>query len=122
MRLLRYIYMYTPVPSASFFFFFSSRRRHTRFSRDWSSDVCSSDLGQLVVDQRADRRDHLAVLGLELRAHELSDELLRGVLDLAQHAPVWRFDEPVLVDPAVRGERADQADVRALGRFDRADA
>src|SRR5690606_39378690 len=26
-------------------FFFSSRRRHTRFSRDWSSDVCSSDLG-----------------------------------------------------------------------------
>src|SRR5207302_2699631 len=28
------------------FFFFSSRRRHTRFSRDWSSDVCSSDLKQ----------------------------------------------------------------------------
>src|SRR5215475_15191070 len=27
-----------------FFFFFSSRRRHTSFSRDWSSDVCSSDL------------------------------------------------------------------------------
>src|SRR5205085_4107518 len=29
-----------------FFFFFSSRRRHTRFDCDWSSDVCSSDLGQ----------------------------------------------------------------------------
>src|SRR5690554_7492022 len=28
-----------------FFFFFSSRRRHTRCGRDWSSDVCSSDLG-----------------------------------------------------------------------------
>src|SRR2546422_9569349 len=28
----------------AFFFFFSSRRRHTRCSRDWSSDVCSSDL------------------------------------------------------------------------------
>src|SRR2546430_11607845 len=28
------------------FFFFSSRRRHTRFDCDWSSDVCSSDLGQ----------------------------------------------------------------------------
>src|SRR2546422_6380045 len=27
-----------------YFFFFSSRRRHTRCSRDWSSDVCSSDL------------------------------------------------------------------------------
>src|SRR3989449_4543848 len=33
-----------------FFFFFSSRRRHTRCSRDWSSDVCSSDLsGSCVV-------------------------------------------------------------------------
>src|SRR6266700_3791411 len=32
-----------------FFFFFSSRRRHTRFSRDWSSDVCSSDLADLVI-------------------------------------------------------------------------
>src|SRR5690606_40151211 len=31
------------LPSVSDFFF-SSRRRHTRFSRDWSSDVCSSDL------------------------------------------------------------------------------
>src|SRR3712207_8333165 len=27
-----------------FYFFFSSRRRHTRYWRDWSSDVCSSDL------------------------------------------------------------------------------
>src|SRR5439155_4830760 len=32
-----FIYIY-------FFFFFSSRRRHTRWPRDWSSDVCSSDL------------------------------------------------------------------------------
>src|SRR6266508_5295738 len=30
--------------SIYFFFFFSSRRRHTRWPRDWSSDVCSSDL------------------------------------------------------------------------------
>src|SRR5690625_1105327 len=30
------------------FFFFSSRRRHTRWPRDWSSDVCSSDLIRLV--------------------------------------------------------------------------
>src|SRR2546429_5145239 len=33
----------------SLFFFFSSRRRHTRCSRDWSSDVCSSDLLLLRV-------------------------------------------------------------------------
>src|SRR6266511_5923623 len=32
------------------FFFFSSRRRHTRFSRDWSSDVCSSDLADRPRD------------------------------------------------------------------------
>src|SRR5690554_4726658 len=31
------------------FFFFSSRRRHTRCGRDWSSDVCSSDLLALVA-------------------------------------------------------------------------
>src|SRR6266550_3921276 len=30
--------------TGTLFFFFSSRRRHTRCSRDWSSDVCSSDL------------------------------------------------------------------------------
>src|SRR5439155_22901704 len=29
---------------AALYFFFSSRRRHTRWPRDWSSDVCSSDL------------------------------------------------------------------------------
>src|SRR5207253_6156581 len=35
----------------SLFFFFSSRRRHTRWPRDWSSDVCSSDLNpQLRAD------------------------------------------------------------------------
>src|SRR5688572_17613522 len=32
-----------------FFFFFSSRRRHTRFDCDWSSDVCSSDLLQETI-------------------------------------------------------------------------
>src|SRR2546428_14152764 len=30
------------------YFFFSSRRRHTRSDRDWSSDVCSSDLGSMA--------------------------------------------------------------------------
>src|SRR2546429_2878594 len=34
------------------FFFFSSRRRHTRCSRDWSSDVCSSDLRMELVEAR----------------------------------------------------------------------
>src|SRR2546430_7349272 len=34
----------TVIINISVFFFFSSRRRHTRFDCDWSSDVCSSDL------------------------------------------------------------------------------
>src|SRR2546430_6946923 len=33
-------------------FFFSSRRRHTRFDCDWSSDVCSSDLAQNSANRR----------------------------------------------------------------------
>src|SRR5690606_12641468 len=36
--------------------FFSSRRRHTRFSRDWSSDVCSSDLGVRSIPVPVERR------------------------------------------------------------------
>src|SRR2546421_7544525 len=51
------------------FFFFSSRRRHTRSDRDWSSDVCSSDL-LLALDAAADRRAAQA-------------ELLHAVLELA---------------------------------------
>src|SRR3989449_6574134 len=51
-----------------FFFFFSSRRRHTRCSRDWSSDVCSSDLG------RAERDGLLGALARE-EAREVDREL-----------------------------------------------
>src|SRR3712207_7214548 len=43
------------------FFFFSSRRRHTRYWRDWSSDVCSSDLDFLgfLDGPYRDARRHL---------------------------------------------------------------
>src|SRR3989442_9545137 len=65
----------------SFFFFFSSRRRHTRCGRDWSSDVCSSDLTveirvrdeamlsaarNLVGDQIAGGREHGLVAHADL--------------------------------------------------------
>src|SRR2546429_5338736 len=36
------------ISAISIVFFFASRRRHTRCSRDWSSDVCSSDLGSFA--------------------------------------------------------------------------
>src|SRR2546430_17090141 len=42
------------------FFFFSSRRRHTRFDCDWSSDVCSSDLSAEAIRQ-GDRKAEQAV-------------------------------------------------------------
>src|SRR2546430_6001413 len=38
-----------PLDSLSSLFFFSSRRRHTRFDCDWSSDVCSSDLTGIAI-------------------------------------------------------------------------
>src|SRR2546429_2408190 len=38
-------------------FFFSSRRRHTRCSRDWSSDVCSSDLEVIGFERRSTKVD-----------------------------------------------------------------
>src|SRR2546429_5668045 len=55
--------------SSLFFFFFSSRRRHTRCSRDWSSDVCSSDLPEgtavaLLAPLVSERKgEHQEVLG-----------------------------------------------------------
>src|SRR3712207_6094917 len=42
--LLKMLISNSCVISDFYFFFFSSRRRHTRYWRDWSSDVCSSDL------------------------------------------------------------------------------
>src|SRR2546430_6911975 len=46
-----------------FFFFFSSRRRHTRFDCDWSSDVCSSDLRSGRSGIRGRRRSRFQARG-----------------------------------------------------------
>src|SRR6266550_9626853 len=47
--------MFSYLIAVGTFFFFSSRRRHTRCSRDWSSDVCSSDLtGRFATDRLAE--------------------------------------------------------------------
>src|SRR5581483_12322942 len=43
-------FFFIVIYSKVFFFFFSSRRRHTRYWRDWSSDVCSSDLSTVIGD------------------------------------------------------------------------
>src|SRR5439155_9802618 len=58
-------------PLVFLFFFFSSRRRHTRWPRDWSSDVCSSDLVPRAA-RHEERRD--AARPLRLAAPRPDDE------------------------------------------------
>src|SRR5690606_41936246 len=73
------------------FFFFSSRRRHTRFSRDWSSDVCSSDLPELLgavrwargirhADHRRVRREWCDGAVLRARPLRVASRRLAGAL------------------------------------------
>src|SRR5690349_22783068 len=61
-----------------FFFFFSSRRRHTRYLRDWSSDVCSSDLSadaaQLEAELRLNGAATVTVEGQQVEV--LADEVI----------------------------------------------
>src|SRR2546421_1669350 len=76
------------------FFFFSSRRRHTRSDRDWSSDVCSSDLSEWLqrllnevangvqdpetgVSSQARLRARLMVSGYEKGATEQDKKLAK---------------------------------------------
>src|SRR2546429_757051 len=54
-------------------FFFSSRRRHTRCSRDWSSDVCSSDL--VIAGLARDARDPQPVIVFGVETGELLAQL-----------------------------------------------
>src|SRR5690242_21865151 len=79
-------------PRASVFFFFSSRRRHTRLTCDWSSDVCSSDL-QVYVDGVLSARDGRATLNLPTGR--------------------WRLE---LVRPGYRTETVDRSEERRVGK------
>src|SRR6266498_1305425 len=68
------------------FFFFSSRRRHTRCGRDWSSDVCSSDLGMAARCYSARK-----VSGwVDDREHEMAEttRLARKVAQIGKDDPV----------------------------------
>src|SRR3989449_6334502 len=60
-----------------FFFFFSSRRRHTRCSRDWSSDVCSSDLSSATTAKPSPCSSARAasIAALSARSEEHTSEL-----------------------------------------------
>src|SRR5690348_17910248 len=81
------------------FFFFSSRRRHTRWTGDWSSDVCSSDLcgrervGELTapVDPGAERTDR----GSQGVDHRLVALLCRAELDDRSEEHTSELQSPV---------------------------
>src|SRR2546430_9104350 len=81
-------------------FFFSSRRRHTRFDCDWSSDVCSSDLARvhlkdfLAPGEVRRRHEHLAVEppGPKQRLVEIL-EPVGGAHDHDLLAPLERSEE-----------------------------
>src|SRR2546422_7315117 len=81
-----------------FFFFFSSRRRHTRCSRDWSSDVCSSDLTPHLAAARRLRaielpQDAAFDLPALRRAHELPAVRRHAMDAKALGAAVVRSEE-----------------------------
>src|SRR2546429_2463017 len=80
------------------FFFFSSRRRHTRCSRDWSSDVCSSDL---VAPAERERWLRAAWLHDALRDATAADELAHG---------------PMAADRAARDGETDPGVLDEIGR------
>src|SRR5215813_15101808 len=84
------------------FFFFSSRRRHTRCGREWSSDVCSSDLRAAAESQGPFEPDSTA-LG-EVMRDELLGLLLRDAL-IAQpefEVPLTRLRSALLLGRALR--------------------
>src|SRR5690349_23312334 len=82
------------VSSAALFFFFSSRRRHTRSLRDWSSDVCSSDLVRLASHIE---RDFVAIepyRAAALALHQPAGQLPGNLpLALAEHVVDRRSEE-----------------------------
>src|SRR3712207_9420237 len=65
-------------------FFYSSRRRHTRYWRDWSSDVCSSDLADQAFDPAVDQ----AALGQRERGGLAAVGLVERLVAAPHHAEV----------------------------------
>src|SRR5207249_8863714 len=69
-----YVNEYWQYMTMFYFFFFSSRRRHTRSKRDWSSDVCSSDLYTSVA--RGTRHPPQIIAFRAIRARRDTDALV----------------------------------------------
>src|SRR3989449_8810017 len=92
------------------FFFFSSRRRHTRCSRDWSSDVCSSDLCPVfTLHKSASKQAVIDQVNKECRTAEIGCLDCKGLLAdalVARLTPIWEkrrelAQKPMLVDQVI---------------------
>src|SRR5690606_40324166 len=77
-------------------FFFSSRRRHTRFSRDWSSDVCSSDLTLLALPMLINMILPIAVFVAALVALNRLQTEQELVVCFAGGMSRWRLASPAI--------------------------
>src|SRR5690625_7100505 len=64
-------------------FFFSSRRRHTRWPRDWSSDVCSSDLGRTPACDDGPVRSGIIFRAAASRGYAVGSWVIAGALLVA---------------------------------------
>src|SRR5690625_1103388 len=76
----------------SIFFFFSSRRRHTRWPRDWSSDVCSSDLG-FDVDTLAFPHNYGYVQKIDEHVSELAAASIQQDAPYLSWVYLWYTDD-----------------------------
>src|SRR5690625_5320755 len=95
--------------------FFSSRRRHTRWPRDWSSDVCSSDLSDEVYGAPRIARE-LAIGGVAVDRKTVAASMRRQGLEGI--SPAMFTPVTTIQDPAARGF-ADHAQRRwDQGRLD----
>src|SRR5690625_7922367 len=81
-------------------FFFSSRRRHTRWPRDWSSDVCSSDLGEAA--RAGDQGRGFAVVADEVR--KLAERTTSATKEIADMITRIQHNTNDVVDSMRRGD------------------
>src|SRR5258707_12953653 len=95
--------------------FFSSRRRHTRYWRDWSSDVCSSDLYTLALEllPKIELGDFKGIK-LQRQVAEVTDAQVNEALDriAGQNRPFAAKAQ------GAKGEKGDRVVIDLVGKAD----